>query len=99
MNKKDRCEVVRAMELLARTVNNDSVFTEWLAEGVGDGDITPATTDDDLDCYIEDDDMFGGLLYTFLHLMHTAYEKDGLYVDGVKSEYYDLYNDVKGGIS
>ncbi|MBQ6039628.1 MAG: hypothetical protein IKG82_13565 [Oscillospiraceae bacterium] len=98
MNTKERCAVVRAMELIARTVTNDSVFTEWQIEGVDDGDITPTTTDADLNCYVQNDDQFGGLLYTFLHLMHNAYVKDGLTVDGVKSEYYDLYNDMKGGI-
>ena len=96
MNKKERCAVVRAMDLIARTVNDDHVFMEWRAEGVDDGEITPTTTDDDLNCYIKNDDEFGGLLYTFLHLMHTAFEKDGLIVDGVKSEYFDLYNNVKG---
>lgn len=96
MNKEKRCAVVRAMELLARTVTDEHVFTEWLAEGVGDGEITPDTTDDALGCYVRNDDEFGGLLYTFLHLMHSAYENNGLSVDGVKSEFFDLYNNVKG---
>lgn len=71
MNKEKRCAAVRAMELLARTVTDEHVFTEWLAEGVGDGEITPDTTDDSLGCYVRNDDEFGGLLYTFLHLMHS----------------------------
>lgn len=97
MNKKERCDVVRAMELLAQTVIDERVFTEWLAEGT-EGDITPTTTDDDLERYIENDDRFGGLLYTFLHLMHKAYEGNGLCADEVQSEYYDVYNDIKGNI-
>ena len=30
MNKKERCDAVRAMELLARAVNNENFFEEWL---------------------------------------------------------------------
>ena len=91
MNTHGRCEILRAMELLARTVEDDHVFTEWLMEGVADGDITPDTTDNEMDGYIADDEVFAGMLYTFMHLMCSAFENGGLSVDGVKSKFYDNF--------
>jgi len=86
MDTKKRCEIVRAMELLARAVNNEDIFYSWLMVGVADGDIGPNTTDEDLSCYIEDDEEFADLMDTFLRLMRNAHEDGGLYVDGIVSE-------------
>lgn len=86
MDTKKRCEVVRAMELLARAVNNEDIFYSWLIVGVADGDIGPNTTDEDLICYIEDDEDFADLMDTFLVLMRNAYEDGGLHVDDVVSK-------------
>ena len=55
MNTKERCDIVRAMELLVRSVNNKDYIMTWLRIGVADGDIRPDTTDEDLEYYIEDD--------------------------------------------
>lgn len=30
MDRKKRCEIVRAMDLIAWTLNNDPLFTEWM---------------------------------------------------------------------
>jgi hypothetical protein len=37
--RKERVELVRAMELIARAVNDEDVFMTWLISGVADGDI------------------------------------------------------------
>ena len=46
MNKKVRCDLVRAMEMLVRAVNDEDYIEEWLINGVADGDIHPDTTDE-----------------------------------------------------
>lgn len=88
-NKKERIEVVRAMETLARSINDESVFMHWLALGVADGDIVENTPDEELDFYVEDDVRFADLMHTFLRCMHRAYQSGGLYVDKVVSKEED----------
>ena len=85
MNLKKRTEVVRAMETLARCVNDEEIFESWLMCGVADGDITSETTDEDLEYYCEDDN-FSELMGLFLRLMTRARKSGGLYEDGVASE-------------
>ena len=85
MKVKLRTDVVRAMETLARSVNDEYVFDEWLTWGVADGDIDESTEDEELEYYIEDDN-FKELMGVFLHMMHRAYKSGGLYVDGVVSK-------------
>lgn len=84
MNAKERCEVVRAMETLARAVNDENVLMYWLALGVADGDINTETTDADLVDYI-DNKTFAELMEVFLRTMERAKKSGGLYVDGVVS--------------
>lgn len=86
MDMKERCTVVRAMETLARAINDELVFEEWLISGVADGDIDESTTDDELDYYVNDDAVFADLMDTFLHVMRRAYKSGGLYVDRVVSK-------------
>ena len=85
MNMKVRCDLVRAMEALARSVNNEDFLMTWLRIGVADGDIRPDTKDEDLEYYVEDDAEFADLMDTFLHVMKNAHLDGGLYVDGVVS--------------
>ena len=85
MKKKLRAEVVRAMETLARSINDEYVFEEWLICGVADGDIDHTTEDEDLEYYIEDE-TFAELMGTFLNVMARAKKSGGLYVDGVVSK-------------
>ena len=86
MDTKERCDLVRAMEKLARAVNDELVFEEWLISGVADGDIEDGTEDEELDYYVNDDAVFADLMDTFLHVMKGAYKSGGLYVDGVVSK-------------
>lgn len=85
MKTRLRTEVVRAMETLARSVNDEMVFEEWLICGVADGDIDHTTEDEELEYYIEDE-TFAELMGTFLNVMKNAYKSGGLYVDGVVSK-------------
>jgi len=84
MNIKARADMVRAMDLIARSINDEEIMMTWLTYGVADGDIKEDTTDEDLEHYYEDDEDFADLMDTFLYLMHRAM-KDGLYVDKVLS--------------
>lgn len=85
MKKRLRTEVVRAMETLARSVNDEYIFEEWLISGVADGDIDATTEDEELEYYIEDE-TFAELMGVFLHVMARAKKSGGLYVDGVVSK-------------
>lgn len=78
----ERYEVVRAMETIARCVNDEDVFASWLLCGVADGDIDYDTEDEDLDYYIEDD-ILADLFDVFLRMMVKARKSGGLYIDGV----------------
>lgn len=85
MNAKKRCALVRAMDLIARSVNNEDFIDEWLIRGVADGDIRKDTKDDELEYYIEDV-AFADLMDTFLHVMKNAQRDGGLYYDRVLSK-------------
>jgi hypothetical protein len=85
MKARMRTKVVRAMETLARAVNDEMVFEEWLMCGVADGDIDETTEDEELEFYIENE-TFAELMGTFLNVMKNAYKSGGLYIDGVVSK-------------
>lgn len=85
MAKSDRIKTVRAMEHIARQINDEDVFVRWLLVGVADGDIDGTEKDEDLEFYIEDD-TFAELMDTFLRVMVRAYKSGGLYCDGIVSK-------------
>lgn len=84
MNIKGRIEMVKAMEMIARAINDEGVFMDWLINGVADGDISENTDDTELEYYAEDD-TFSDLMDTFLDLMSAAKESGGLYFDNILS--------------
>ena len=86
MNLLRRTKVVRAMETIARCVNDEEVFDHWLLYGVADGDIDDDTTDEDLEYYCEDK-TFADLMERFLDLMTAAKKSGGLYEDRIVSKY------------
>lgn len=81
-----RAKMVRAMEFIARQVNDEEVFESWLMYGVADGDIDGKETDEDLSYYCEDKN-FADLMEQFLDLMTAAKKDGGLYCDGTVSKY------------
>lgn len=89
INTKERIEIVRAMETIARAINHEGIFEEWLIYGVADGDIDETTKDEELDYYVEDNETFGELMSTFTHMMQKVHKHGGLYVDGVVSDRYN----------
>ena len=86
MNLSARAKVVRAMETIARCVNDEDVFYRWLLYCVADGDIDENTTDEDLEYYCEDK-TFADLMERFLDLMTAAKRSGGLYEDRIVSKY------------
>ena len=86
MNLSRRAKVVRAMETIARCVNDEEVFYRWLLCGIADGDIDDDTTDEDLEYYCEDK-TFADLMERFLDLMNAAKKSGGLYEDKIVSKY------------
>ena len=80
------------MEFIARQVNDEVAFEEWLINGVADGDISYGATNvesnDEAELYIyyEDDKSFAELMRTFLSVMAEAYKDGGLYCDKVVSK-------------
>ena len=87
MNKIERIKMIKAMEFIARQINDENVFETWLVCGVADGDIDigdlEVKPDDDetLDYYMEDVH-FADLMDTFLRVMTRAKKSGGLYCDG-----------------
>ena len=87
MNRLERAKMVKAMEFIARQINDENVFESWLMEGVADGDIYYGDLSDVADFaedYIEDRD-FADLMDTFLWCMQRAYKSGGLHCDGIVS--------------
>ena len=92
MNTTERIKMVKAMEYIARQVNNEEFFYDiWLMLGVADGDIEYgdlSVNDSDaesLDYYVSDEE-FSELMKEFLRLMALAKKDGGLYCDGVVSK-------------
>ena len=90
MNKVERIKMVKAMEFIARQVNNEYVLENWLMNGVADGDIDYGNLSvevDDMDSleYYLEDEPFAELMETFLCVMKSA-KKGGLYCDKVISK-------------
>lgn len=85
MNVNKRIEMVKAMEMVARAINDESVFETWLSVGVADGDITENTSAEDIE-YYTDDEIFADLMDTFLIIMENAKKSGGLYFDDIVSK-------------
>lgn len=92
MNNAERIKMVKAMEYIARQINDEPAFEPWLIVGVADGDIKygdlESNLDDDLVLDYCDDETFADLMDTFLYVMKRA-SKGGLYCDGIISKPLD----------
>lgn len=92
MNKTERIKTVKAMEYLARQLNDESIFCDlWLTYGVADGDIDfgdLSVSSDDLENleYYTEDEPFSDLMRLFLIVMAKARKSGGLFSDGVVSK-------------
>lgn len=87
MNREERIKMVKAMEYIARQVNDEEDFEYWLELGVADGDIEYGDLSaDDCDEYYIEDEEFSDLMFRFLCLMHMVRGKGGFACDGVLSK-------------
>lgn len=95
MNIKERTKMVKAMEFIARNLNDECIFYTWLSIGVADGDIPYGDLEfrgagDEVDeevAYYCEDKNFADLMDTFLNIMkRAAREGSGLYCDGIVSK-------------
>ena len=92
MNVAERIKMIKAMEFIARQLNDEELFMKyWHVLGVADGDIeygdlsVKESDKEDLDYYMENE-AFSELMDTFLCMMHIAYKDEGLYCDNVLSK-------------
>lgn len=87
MKREERMKMVKAMEYIARQLNDTEIFGAWLAAGVADGDIAygDLTTYSEFDDWYIKDQHFSDLMETFLRCMYAAKRSGGLYCDGVVS--------------
>ena len=85
-NLKKRAEMVKAMEVLARSCNAEDYLMSWLLVGVADGDINSDTTLQEIaELGYCDDDTFKELMDAFIKIMFNAAKDGGLYCDGIVS--------------
>lgn len=88
MKKAERIKMVKAMEYIARQINDEDVFERWLIDGAADGDIgygDLAAEDDGSAEYYTDDERFAHLMGIFLWCMREADRTGGLYCGDVVS--------------
>ena len=80
MDRKTRAEQVRAMEIIARSINDEEIIMSWLMCGVADGDINYNTTLEEIvEMGYTEDGTFVDLMDCFLRCMKRAYKSGGLY--------------------
>ena len=84
--KQDRIKLVRAMEEIARSIDDEHIQMIWLEYGIPDGEITETTQDDSLNYLVEDDAQFADLMALFIRIMHRVPINGGLYCDGLLSK-------------
>ena len=87
-NTTERIRLVKAMEYVARQVNDENIFDRWLSVGVADQDISYGDLTDEIgetEYWIEDDH-FADLMGLFLKLMAAARKSGGLCCDGIVSK-------------
>ena len=86
---RDRKKALLAMEFIARQINDEDVFYNWLMCGVPDGDIEYGNFDES-QIYDEDsmmnDDGFYEIVDCFLRRMAGAHRSGGLYCGGLTTK-------------
>lgn len=85
---EERKKLILAMEYVARQVNDEAVFEEWLVLGVADGDVEYGDLEkvEAAEGYVEDEESFAEIMQTFLNVMANAKKSGGLYCGGVVSK-------------
>jgi hypothetical protein len=91
MDKKERIQMLKAMEIIMRNLNDEDLILTWLTDGIPDG--TPIDDDEAFEDFT-DDVTFADIMDTFVYIMgkacpesEIANERKGtLYCDGVVNE-------------
>ena len=83
MRLDTRVKMIRAMDFIARQLNDEDIFFKWLTIGVADED---CNNDDEYIANVYcDDETFSDIMGCFVTVMRDAYRSGGLFCDNVVS--------------
>ena len=86
INLKERVSVIRAMDTIVRSLNDEEYVAWWLEDGVPDGEIDEETTDEELYWLVDDDESFADIMSTFIKIMRRQPVNGAMWVDNVLSK-------------
>lgn len=86
INLKERVSVIRAMDTIVRSLNDERDILWWLDSGVPDGEINEETTDEELYWLVDDDESFADIMSTFVKIMRRQPVNGAMWVDNVLSK-------------
>lgn len=86
INFKERVSVIRAMDTIVRSLNDERDILWWLDSGVPDGEINTETTDEELYWLVDDDESFADIMSTFIKIMKRQPINGAMWVDNVLSK-------------
>lgn len=86
INFKERVSVIRAMDTIVRSLNDERDILWWLDSGVPDGEINAETTDEELYWLVDDDESFADIMSTFVKIMRRQPVNGAMWVDNVLSK-------------
>lgn len=86
INFKERVSVIRAMDTIVRSLNDERDILWWLDSGVPDGEINTETTDEELYWLVDDDESFADIMSTFIKIMRRQPVNGAMWVDNVLSK-------------
>lgn len=86
INLKERVSVIRAMDTIIRSLNDERDILWWLDSGVPDGEINTETTDEELYWLVDDDESFADIMSTFIKIMRRQPVNGAMWVDNVLSK-------------
>ena len=86
INLKERVSVIRAMDIIVRSLNDERDILWWLDSGVPDEEINEGTTDEELYWLVDDDESFADIMSTFIKIMRRQPINGAMWVDNVLSK-------------
>ena len=86
INLKERVSVIRAMDIIVHSLNDERDILWWLDSGVPDGEINEETTDEELSWLVDDNESFADIMSTFVKIMRRQPVNGAMWVDNVLSK-------------
>ena len=86
INLKERVSVIKAMDTIVRSLNDEEYVAWWLEDGVPDGEIDEGTADEELYWLADDDESFADIMSTFIKIMKRQPVDGAMWVDNVLSK-------------